>query len=144
VDFSKPLTHLPTGGVDMLVFDPPYKETPVPHLDHKNMASYLTNANKREVVQNERYGNVSGLNIRCFSYQICAGKDHAQVLDLYASFAALAQDALKPGGILLVKCQDSSCFMTHAVSDFVSIFTTFFRKLCCCMRAKASIFVTWQ
>jgi len=75
---------------DCVVFDPPYMHTPggTAHEGHQNYESYYKNN-----------GTGNGTN----------KKYHEAVLDLYFLGSAEAWRVLKPGGVLIVKCQDEVC-----------------------------------
>lgn len=76
--------------VDCVVFDPPYMHTPggTAHEGHQNYESYY---------KNNGTGNGT------------SKKYHDAVLDLYFQGSSEAWRILKPGGILIVKCQDEVC-----------------------------------
>lgn len=73
---------------DCVVFDPPYMHTPggTAHQNHQNFELYYVNNG----AQSEK-------------------KYHEAVLDLYFRGCAEAYRVLRPGGILIVKCQDEVC-----------------------------------
>jgi methylase of polypeptide subunit release factors len=75
---------------DCVVFDPPYMHTPggTAHEGHQNYESYY---------KNNGAGNGTDK------------KYHEAVLDLYFRGSKEAWRVLKPGGILIIKCQDEVC-----------------------------------
>ena len=75
---------------DCVVFDPPYMHTPggTAHDGHQNYEMYY-----------ENNGTGNGTN----------KKYHEAVLDLYFRGSSEAWRVLKPGGVLIVKCQDEVC-----------------------------------
>jgi SAM-dependent methyltransferase len=77
------------GSIDCVVFDPPYMHTPggTAHVGHQNYEGYYRN-------------NAADSNGK---------KYHEAVLDLYFRGAKEAYRVLKPGGVLIVKCQDEVC-----------------------------------
>lgn len=77
------------ASYDCVVFDPPYMHTPggTAHQNHQNFESYY-------------YNNGSSGSEK---------KYHEAVLDLYFRGAAEANRVLRPGGVLIVKCQDEVC-----------------------------------
>ena len=77
------------GMIDCVVFDPPYMHTPggTAHQNHQNYEQYYNN---NGIVHSTK-------------------KYHEAVLDLYFGGSAEAFRVLKPGGILIVKCQDEVC-----------------------------------
>lgn len=77
------------GVIDCVVFDPPYMHTPggTAHQNHQNYEQYYNN---------NRTSNPSR-------------KYHEAVLDLYFDGSREAFRVLKPGGVLIVKCQDEVC-----------------------------------
>jgi hypothetical protein len=78
------------ASLDCVVFDPPYMHTPggTAHEGHQNYESYY---------KNNGTGNGT------------SKKYHDAVLDLYFRGSVEAWRVLKPGGILIVKCQDEVC-----------------------------------
>jgi DNA methylase len=82
---------LPYGDevIDCVVFDPPYMHTPG-GTAHQNHQHY------------ERYYNNNGISHSSKKY-------HEAVLDLYFEGSKETFRVLKPGGILIVKCQDEVC-----------------------------------
>lgn len=74
---------------DCVVFDPPYMHTPggTAHQNHQNFELYYVN---NGASNSEK-------------------KYHEAVLDLYFRGAAEAYRVLRPGGILIAKCQDEVC-----------------------------------
>lgn len=76
------------GSFDCVVFDPPYMHTPggTAHQNHQNFELYYVNNG----AQSEK-------------------KYHEAVLDLYFRGCAEAYRVLRPGGVLIVKCQDEVC-----------------------------------
>src|SRR5438105_86063 len=81
---------LPYGAasMDCVVFDPPYMHTPggTAHQNHQNFELYYQN---NEASSDKKY--------------------HEAVLDLYFRGAREAHRVLRPGGILIAKCQDEVC-----------------------------------
>jgi len=77
------------GVIDCVVFDPPYMHTPggTAHQNHQNY---------------ELYYNNNGSKNACKKY-------HEAVLDLYFEGSREAFRVLKPGGVLIIKCQDEVC-----------------------------------
>jgi hypothetical protein len=77
------------GMLDCVVFDPPYMHTPggTAHQNHQNYEQYYSNNGTTHTTK----------------------KYHEAVLDLYFGGAKEAFRVLKPGGILVVKCQDEVC-----------------------------------
>lgn len=77
------------GTIDCVVLDPPYMHTPggTAHQNHQNY---------------EQYYNNNGIIHSTKKY-------HEAVLDLYFGGAQEAFRVLKPGGVLIVKCQDEVC-----------------------------------
>ena len=84
--------HLPYAdrSFDCVVFDPPYMHTPggTAHEGHQNYESYYKNN-----------GTGNGTD----------KKYHEAVLDLYFQGSSEAWRVLRPGGVLIVKCQDEVC-----------------------------------
>lgn len=76
-------------SIDCIVLDPPYMHSPggTAHDGHQNFEGYYRN----------NAADSSGL------------KYHEAVLDLYFRAGAEALRILRPGGILIVKCQDEVC-----------------------------------
>jgi hypothetical protein len=76
------------ASFDCVVFDPPYMHTPggTAHQNHQNFELYYLNNG----ASSEK-------------------KYHEAVLDLYFLGCAEAHRVLRPGGILIVKCQDEVC-----------------------------------
>lgn len=74
---------------DCVVFDPPYMHTPggTAHQGHQNFEQYYYN---------------NGTNHSTKKY-------HEAVLDLYFGGSKEAFRVLRPGGVLIVKCQDEVC-----------------------------------
>ena len=83
--------RLPYGDrtIDCVVFDPPYMHTPggTAHQNHQNYENYY-------------YNNAISHSSK---------KYHEAVLDLYFEGSREAYRVLKPGGILIIKCQDEVC-----------------------------------
>lgn len=77
------------ASFDCVVFDPPYMHTPggTAHQNHQNFELYYVN---NGASRSEK-------------------KYHEAVLDLYFRGSAEAYRVLRPGGILIVKCQDEVC-----------------------------------
>src|SRR5438552_3210059 len=77
------------ASFDCVVFDPPYMHTPggTAHQNHQNFELYYVNN-----------GASNGEK-----------KYHEAVLDLYFRGAKEAHRVLRPGGILIAKCQDEVC-----------------------------------
>jgi hypothetical protein len=77
------------ASFDCVVFDPPYMHTPggTAHQNHQNFELYYVN------------NGVAGSD----------KKYHEAVLDLYFRGAQEAHRVLRPGGILIAKCQDEVC-----------------------------------
>lgn len=77
------------GVFDCVVFDPPYMHTPggTAHQNHQNFEHYY-------------YNNETNHSTK---------KYHEAVLDLYFEGSKEAFRVLKPGGVLIVKCQDEVC-----------------------------------
>lgn len=75
--------------MDCVVFDPPYMHTPggTAHQNHQNFESYYRNNGSENTTK----------------------KYHEAVLDLYFRGSKEALRVLKPGGVLIVKCQDEVC-----------------------------------
>ena len=75
--------------IDAVVFDPPYMHTPggTAHQNHQNYESYY-------------YNNQTSQTSK---------KYHEAVLELYFDGSREAFRVLRPGGILIVKCQDEVC-----------------------------------
>lgn len=75
---------------DCVVLDPPYMHTPggTAHVAHQNFEQYY---------QNNGTGNSTG------------AKYHEAVLELYFTASREAWRVLRPGGILILKCQDEVC-----------------------------------
>jgi hypothetical protein len=82
---------LPHGNasVDCVVFDPPYMHTPggTAHVNHQNYEHYYKNNSTSN--GNKKY--------------------HEAVLDLYFAGSKEAYRVLRPGGVLILKCQDEVC-----------------------------------
>jgi hypothetical protein len=95
------------GGLDCLVFDPPYMHTPggTAHVNHQNYENYY--ANNAEANGSEK-------------------KYHEAVLDLYFKTANEAKRVLRNEGIFIVKCGDEVCAnqqrLTHVelINEFCS------------------------
>ncbi len=95
------------GGLDCVVFDPPYMHTPggTAHVNHQNYENY--------------YGNNVAANGSKKKY-------HEAVLDLYFKTAHEAKRVLKAEGIFIVKCMDEVCAnqqrLTHVelINEFCS------------------------
>jgi hypothetical protein len=83
--------RLPYGdnAIDCVVFDPPYMHTPggTAHQNHQNYENYY-------------YNNAISHSLK---------KYHEAVLDLYFEGSKEAFRVLKPGGVLIIKCQDEVC-----------------------------------
>ncbi len=81
---------------DCLVFDPPYMHTPggTAHQNHQNFELYYDN--NRTSNSEKKY--------------------HEAVLDLYFRGSKEAFRVLRPGGILIVKCQDEVCANTQRLT----------------------------
>lgn len=77
------------GEIDCVVFDPPYMHTPggTAHQNHQNFENYYRNNGTESTSK----------------------KYHEAVLDLYFRGSNEALRVLKPGGVLIVKCQDEVC-----------------------------------
>ena len=77
------------ASFDCVIFDPPYMHTPggTAHQNHQNFELYYVNN-----------GASNGEK-----------KYHEAVLDLYFRGAKEAHRVLRPGGILIAKCQDEVC-----------------------------------
>jgi hypothetical protein len=75
--------------IDCVVFDPPYMHTPggTAHQNHQNYENYY-------------YNNAISHSSK---------KYHEAVLDLYFEGSKEAFRVLKPGGVLIIKCQDEVC-----------------------------------
>ena len=75
--------------MDCVVFDPPYMHTPggTAHQNHQNFENYYSNNGASHTSK----------------------KYHEAVLDLYVEGSKEATRVLKPGGALIVKCQDEVC-----------------------------------
>jgi tRNA G10 N-methylase Trm11 len=75
--------------IDCVVFDPPYMHSPggTAHQNHQNFENYYRNNGTESTTK----------------------KYHEAVLDLYFKGSKEALRVLKPGGILIVKCQDEVC-----------------------------------
>jgi hypothetical protein len=78
------------GGLDCVVFDPPYMHTPggTAHVNHQNYEGYY---------RNNGAGNGTGK------------KYHEAVLELYFESGREARRVLRDEGILIVKCADEVC-----------------------------------
>ena len=78
-----------SASYDCVVFDPPYMHTPggTAHQNHQNFELYY-------------YNNATSHAEK---------KYHEAVLDLYFRGAREAHRVLRPGGVLIVKCQDEVC-----------------------------------
>lgn len=78
-----------TASFDCVVFDPPYMHTPggTAHQNHQNFELYYVNNGASN--SDKKY--------------------HEAVLDLYFRGAQEAHRVLRPGGILIAKCQDEVC-----------------------------------
>lgn len=77
-----------SGGLDAVVFDPPYMHTPGAgaHEGHQNFEEYYRN---NKASSDKKY--------------------HEAVLDLYFQAAKEAWRVLRDGGVYIVKCQDEVC-----------------------------------
>lgn len=77
------------ASFDCVVFDPPYMHTPggTAHQNHQNFELYYVN---NGASNSEK-------------------KYHEAVLDLYFRGSAEAHRVLRPGGVLIAKCQDEVC-----------------------------------
>lgn len=77
------------SAIDCVVFDPPYMHTPggTAHQNHQNYEDYY-------------YNNAISHSSK---------KYHEAVLDLYFEGSKEAFRVLKPGGVLIIKCQDEVC-----------------------------------
>ncbi len=75
--------------IDCVVFDPPYMHSPggTAHQNHQNFENYYRNNGTDNITK----------------------KYHEAVLDLYFKGSSEALRVLRPGGILIVKCQDEVC-----------------------------------
>jgi hypothetical protein len=78
----------PDGSIDVLVFDPPYRYTPAANVKHGT---------------NKPHGEVDAL----YGLQASAPTRTQGVLLLYAEAMAEALRALREGGFLVLKCQDT-------------------------------------
>lgn len=80
----------PDGGLDCVVFDPPYMHTPggTAHVNHQNYEGYY---------RNNGAGNGT------------TKKYHEAVLDLYFKAGTEAYRVLRNEGIYIVKCADEVC-----------------------------------
>lgn len=93
--------------IDCVVFDPPYMHTPggTAHQNHQNFENYYRNNGSENTTK----------------------KYHEAVLDLYFKGSEEAHRVLKPGGVLIVKCQDEVCAnrqrLTHV--EIINELTTY-------------------
>jgi DNA modification methylase len=76
------------ASADMLVNDPPYRYTPARNIRHEDLPGH---------------GRVDGQ----YNLQAAGLTNTQAVLDLYYAGMTEAQRVLKPGGFLVVKCQDT-------------------------------------
>lgn len=87
-----------TGGIDCVVFDPPYMHTPggTAHVGHQSYERYYRN----NVPQSGRASSGTAGS---------GAKYHEAVLELYFQAAEEAHRVLRDDGIYLVKCADEVC-----------------------------------